>query len=175
MRQGIWIPSRIESRHDLSISEKVILSEIESFTSNGKCFASNEHFARILGVKPDTVSRMISKLKRRGFVIQIGFDGRRRYLSLGSALDKNTNHNVLPLQKSHSSIESLSEPALDNPPSPLQKNSLIDKKEQYKGMLSKFPVATRNAIERILFEGEKPSTKHLARIVNSLTSVVGDG
>ena len=90
MRQGIWIPARIESRRDLSIAEKVILSEIESFTSSGKCFASNEHFANLLGLKPDTVSRMISRLKKRGFVIQTGFDGRRRFLSLGSALDEST-------------------------------------------------------------------------------------
>lgn len=90
MRQGIWIPARIESRRDLSIAEKVILSEIESFTSSGKCFASNEHFANLLGLKPDTVSRMISRLKRRGFVVQTGFDGRRRFLSLGSALDEST-------------------------------------------------------------------------------------
>ncbi|MCW7492548.1 helix-turn-helix domain-containing protein [Leptospira sp. 2 VSF19] len=175
MRQGIWIPARIESRKDLSISEKVILSEIESFTSNGKCFASNEHFANLLGIRPDTVSRMISRLKKRGFVIQTGFDGRRRYLCLGSALDESTNHTELPSREPHRSVETFSQPALDNPPPPLKKNSLISTKEQYKGMLNKFPEATRKAVERILFEGEKPSSKHLARIVNSLTSVVGDG
>ncbi|MCW7498440.1 hypothetical protein ND860_18025 [Leptospira levettii] len=87
-------------------------------------------------------------------------------------MDENTNHKALSFQKSLGSIESLSDPALDNPPSLLQKNSLIDKKEQYKGMLNKFPEATRKAVERILFEGEKPSSKHLARIVNSITSLM---
>lgn len=175
MRQGIWIPARIESRNDLSISEKVILSEIESFTSNGKCFASNEHFANLLGIQPDTVSRMISRLKKRGFIIQTGFDGRRRYLCLGSALDESTILTVLPSTESHRRVETFSQPALDNSPSPIQKNSLIGTKEQYKGILNKFPEATRKAVERILFEGENPSSKHLARIVKSLTSFVGDG
>ncbi|TGM41718.1 DNA-binding protein [Leptospira biflexa] len=176
MRQGIWIPARIESRRDLSIAEKVILSEIESFTLSGKCFASNEHFANLLGLKPDTVSRIISRLKKRGFVVQTGFDGRRRFLSLGSALDEITKQINETVVNKQSSLVNASNPALDQTISPLQKNSMIDKKELYRGMLNKFPEATRRAVERVLFEGEIPTSKHLARIVNSITSaVVEDG
>lgn len=176
MRQGIWIPARIESRRDLSIAEKVILSEIESFTSSGKCFASNEHFANLLGLKPDTISRMISRLKKRGFVVQTGFDGRRRFLSLGSALDESTKLTEKTIITSQASSIVFSSPALDETISPLQKNSIINKKDLYKEMLDKFPDATRKAVERVLFEGETPTSKHLARIVNSITAVVvGDG
>ncbi|PJZ79263.1 helix-turn-helix domain-containing protein [Leptospira meyeri] len=176
MRQGIWIPARIESRRDLSIAEKVILSEIESFTSNGKCFASNEHFANLLGLKPDTVSRMISRLKKRGFVVQTGFDGRRRFLSLGSALDENTKLTEETVITSQASAMVFSSPALDETTTPLQKNSKINTMDLYTRMLSKFPEATRKAVERVLFDGEAPTSKHLARIVNSITAVVvGDG
>ncbi|TGK87585.1 helix-turn-helix domain-containing protein [Leptospira noumeaensis] len=176
MRQGIWIPARIESRKDLSIAEKVILSEIESFTANGKCFASNEHFANLLGLKPDTISRMISRLKKRNFIIQTGFDGRRRFLSLGSALDDNTTLSEVPMINRQSSSIDFSLSALDETPTPLQKDSKIGTIEQYKGMLNKFPESTRKAVERVLFEGEQPTSKHLARIVNSITAVVvGDG
>ncbi|MBM9592396.1 helix-turn-helix domain-containing protein [Leptospira sp. 201903075] len=176
MRQGIWIPARIESRKDLSIAEKVILSEIESFTASGKCFASNEHFANLLGLKPDTISRMISRLKKRGFVVQTGFDGRRRFLCLGSALDESTKPSDVQTINSHPRELDFSLTALDETPVPLQKNSKINTMELYKGMLCKFPESTRKAVESVLFEGEKPASKHLARIVNSITKVVvGDG
>ncbi|EMJ90301.1 helix-turn-helix domain-containing protein [Leptospira meyeri] len=176
MRQGIWIPARIESRKDLSIAEKVILSEIESFTSSGKCFASNAHFASLLGLRPDTISRMISRLKKRGYVIQTGFDGRRRYLSLGSALDESTKQTEEKSFNSQTSAIDFSHPALDETTTPLQKNSKIGTKDLYIGMLNKFPEATRKAVERVIFEGEAPTSKHLARIVNSITAaVVGDG
>ncbi|TGL23033.1 DNA-binding protein [Leptospira yanagawae] len=176
MRQGIWIPARIESRRDLSIAEKVILSEIESFTSSGKCFASNEHFANLLGLKPDTVSRMISRLKKKGFVIQTGFDGRRRFLSLGSALDESTKQTGETVINSQTSTMVFSCPDLDESTTPIQNDSKIGTKDLYKEMLNKFPEATRRAVERVLFEGETPTSKHLARIVNSITTVVvGDG
>lgn len=176
MRQGIWIPARIESRRDLSIAEKVILSEIESFTTSGKCFASNEHFANLLGLKPDTISRMISRLKKRGFVIQTGFDGRRRFLSLGSALDESTKQTEETAINIQTGLIDVSQPALDETTTPLKKNSKIGTKDMYTGMLNRFPEATRKAVERVLFEGEAPTSKHLTRIVNSITAlVVGDG
>lgn len=176
MRQGIWIPARIESRKDLSIAEKVILSEIESLTSHGKCFASNEHFANLLGLKPDTISRMISRLKKRGFLVQTAFDGRRRFLCLGSALDTCTIRSEMEAKELQASEHVPSQPALDDKRSLIQNNSKINTIEQYKVMLRKFPESTRESIERVLFDGEEPASEHLARIVNSMTAVVvGDG
>ncbi|MCW7463992.1 DNA-binding protein [Leptospira sp. 3 VSF25] len=127
-------------------------------------------------MKPDTVSRMISRLKKRGFVVQTGFDGRRRFLSLGSALDENTKLTEETTVHSQASVMVFSSPALDETTSPRQKNSMTSTKDLYNGMLNKFPEATRKAIERVLFEGEVPTSKHLARIVNSITAmVVEDG
>jgi DNA-binding Lrp family transcriptional regulator len=79
MRTGLWIPVEIEVL-PLSLTEKVLLSEIVSLDRVGECFASNEHFSKLLGVRSDSVSRLISKLKKAGYLKQIGFDGRRRKL-----------------------------------------------------------------------------------------------
>lgn len=80
-RTGIWIPREVECLEDLSVSEKYLLSEIRSLTLAKGCFASNTYFAKLLGKKPDTISRMISKLKKRNYISQLSFDGRRRELS----------------------------------------------------------------------------------------------
>lgn len=79
MRTGLWIPVEIELL-PLSLTEKVLLSEIVSLDRVGECFASNEHFSKLLGVRSDSVSRLISKLKKAGYLKQISFDGRRRRL-----------------------------------------------------------------------------------------------
>lgn len=79
MRTGLWIPVEIEEL-PLSLAEKVLLSEIVSLNRAGECYASNEHFAKLLGVRSDSVSRLISKLKKAGYLKQTGFDGRRRKL-----------------------------------------------------------------------------------------------
>lgn len=80
MRTGLWIPVEIEAL-PLSLTEKVLLAEIVSLDRLGECFASNEHFSKLLGIRPDSASRMISKLKKLGYIKQTGFDGRKRRLT----------------------------------------------------------------------------------------------
>ncbi|WP_409036321.1 helix-turn-helix domain-containing protein [Leptospira levettii] len=79
MRTGLWIPVEIEVL-PLNLTEKVLLAEIVSLDRVGECFASNEHFSKLIGIRSDSVSRIISKLKKMGLVKQTGFDGRRRKL-----------------------------------------------------------------------------------------------
>lgn len=80
MRTGLWIPVEIEVL-PLSLTEKVLLAEIVALDRVGECFASNEHFSKLLGIRPDSASRMISKLKKLGYIKQTGFDGRKRKLT----------------------------------------------------------------------------------------------
>lgn len=94
-RTGIWIPVWIE-RLRLSHSQTKLLAEIVSLHEKGGCFASNQYFAEVIGLKSDTVSRLIAELKKKGIIKQTGFDGRRRFLTpiLGTpqkeqALEKN--------------------------------------------------------------------------------------
>lgn len=107
-RTGIWIPREIECLEDLSVSEKYLLSEIRSLTLAKGCFASNSYFAKLLGKKPDTVSRMISKLRKRNYISQLSFDGRRRELSYSLGIGSEPAVEIkpdAPLQKSKADSE----------------------------------------------------------------------
>lgn len=78
-RTGIWIPVWIENLN-LSHSQTKLYAEIVSLHDKGGCFASNRYFGEVLGLKMDTVSRLITSLKKLGLLEQTGFDGRRRFL-----------------------------------------------------------------------------------------------
>jgi hypothetical protein len=67
--KGIWIPAEIWLNPDLSITEKVMLVEIESLQDPVRgCYASNAYFAKFFGLSTSQVSRVITSLARLGFV-----------------------------------------------------------------------------------------------------------
>lgn len=79
--KGIWIPIEIWQAEDLSWNEKVLLMEIDSFTSRGRdCYISNEYIGELLGVAPRTACRYLSNLIDKGLVRLVKFDGRARYV-----------------------------------------------------------------------------------------------
>jgi len=82
--RGIWIPVEVWSmflKKELSATELHLLATIDSLVSPKEgCFASNKYLAEILGVRPDYIARLISKLKKKKLISQVRFDGRRRYL-----------------------------------------------------------------------------------------------
>ena len=79
--KGIWIPIEIWEAEDLSWNEKILLMEIDSFTTKGKdCFISDEYVADLLRVSERTARTMISDLIMKGYVRKTKFDGRRRFL-----------------------------------------------------------------------------------------------
>lgn len=74
---GVWIPRYVMEDTDLSPQEKILFADISSFN---QCFKLNETFAQQFGVSVSTVKRWIRNLKSKGYVIESGFDGRKRYL-----------------------------------------------------------------------------------------------
>ena len=79
--KGVWIPKEIWLNTDLSIIEKVLLVEIDSLDNSDRgCFASNEYLASFVQLSEGRVANIISELKKRGFIIQLFFDGRNRGL-----------------------------------------------------------------------------------------------
>ena len=79
--KGIWIPIEIWEAQDLSWNEKILLMEIDSFTSQGKdCFISDEYIAELLKINLVNANRNVSSLVRKGYIRKTRFDGRRRYL-----------------------------------------------------------------------------------------------
>lgn len=79
--KGIWIPIEIWQDTDLSWNEKILLMEIDSFTSRGReCYISNEYIANLLDVGERTVKRYIAHLLDRNLLKVVRFDGRARFL-----------------------------------------------------------------------------------------------
>lgn len=66
---------------DLSWNEKILLIEIDSFTSKDReCYISNEYIAELLGVSVSWASKCLSHLLDLGLVRVVKFDGRKRYV-----------------------------------------------------------------------------------------------
>lgn len=79
--KGIWIPAEIWLAEDLSISDKVILAEIDSLSSReDPCYASNAYFAEFFKLSESRISDCIAKLKRLGYVQQLDSPRKRRLL-----------------------------------------------------------------------------------------------
>ena len=79
--KGIWIPIEIWQAEDLCWNEKILIMEIDSFTSRGQdCYFSNEYIAGLLNVKENTASILVKRLADKGYIRITRFDGRHRYL-----------------------------------------------------------------------------------------------
>lgn len=79
--KGIWFPIEIWKAPDLSWSEKILLMEIDSFTSRDKeFFMSDEYIAEFLSIHPKSANRLLSGLIKKGYVVKICCDGRKRSL-----------------------------------------------------------------------------------------------
>jgi len=76
--KGVWIPKEVWLNKELSLTEKALLAEIDSFTGEGKAFyKSNDTIQEEYKVSRPTISKSLKKLEGMGF-IKIEFDGRRR-------------------------------------------------------------------------------------------------
>lgn len=102
--KGIWIPIEIWEAPDLSWNEKILLMEIDSFTSQGKdCYISDEYIAEALKISVRSAATMVSNLIHKGYVKKTRFDGRKRFLesTLAEQLCKNCRADMQNLQTTY--------------------------------------------------------------------------
>lgn len=67
--KGIWIPAEIWLDENLTVMEKVLYAEIDSFCSRGReCFANNAHFAKMLQVSERQIRRLLMSLEEKGAI-----------------------------------------------------------------------------------------------------------
>lgn len=84
--RGVWIPKEIWLDKDLTAVQKVLLAEIHSLDNEENegfkkgCYSSNQYFAEFMGISDRQVRNHISYLKKKGYIKQIGFNGRYRVL-----------------------------------------------------------------------------------------------
>ena len=82
--KGIWLS--IELLHDTSLTmqEKLILSEIKQLSEldTKQCYASNEHFAKLLNISKKSASNTISSLvKKDKITVELSSRNHKRLLS----------------------------------------------------------------------------------------------
>ncbi len=85
--KGIWIPIEILRDHSLTMQEKLVLMEIGQLMEldNKQCYASNEHFAKLLNVSRKSVSNTISNLVKKGEIsVELSDRNHKRLLSIKS-------------------------------------------------------------------------------------------
>lgn len=66
--KGVWIPKEVWLDKSLGWSEKLLLVEIDSLDNDDGCWASNEYFAEFFNLSKDRISKLISSLKKKGYV-----------------------------------------------------------------------------------------------------------
>jgi len=80
--KGVWIPGEVAFNPELPYSDKFLFFWINSLDNERGCFASNDYLGRLMGIKPKSISRSITRLKNLGYITQINFDGRKRILKI---------------------------------------------------------------------------------------------
>lgn len=89
-----------------TMQEKLVLMEINQLTSLKKgCYASNEHFAELLGVKKQSICRTLKSLSEKGFITTKIKGGSRNHhrtiicnkmLLIGNKMLPESKQNVTP-------------------------------------------------------------------------------
>ena len=84
--KGVWIPERIWLDKRLTVTERVILAQLEDLIQDPyeewggeKYLPSNEECCEYLQVSRPTVSRALKKFKKLG-ILKIYFNGRTRFV-----------------------------------------------------------------------------------------------
>ena len=66
---GFWLPRKLYLVKELTMTEKLLFVEIQSLSMLDKgCVASNKHFATLLDIKREAVSRSLNRLRAKGFI-----------------------------------------------------------------------------------------------------------
>lgn len=106
---GVWLPVEVLDDESLIPTDKILLVEIDSLRgeNNEGCFASNEYLGRHVNLSPRGVETAIRRLKDKGLIYQVKFDGRRRWLKV---VWPNVMH-MLPDGDSSLRLEAGAEPA----------------------------------------------------------------
>lgn len=86
-----------------TMQEKLILCEIQNLTMlEYGCIANNEHFASLMGIQKEAVSRLINSLVKKGFILSEIKNGSRNFsrrLTINKMLFHHKQNVISPLTK----------------------------------------------------------------------------
>lgn len=69
--KGVWIPAKLYLSGIFSPNEKFVLLEIYSLSKKNGCYATNKHFADFIGLKENTIQKMMLEFEKAGYIKRI--------------------------------------------------------------------------------------------------------
>jgi len=113
---GVWIPRKIVEDERLSWTDRALYAEVACYET---CFVSNAFLAKRIGVSVSRIKAIVGKLKELGFLKQVGFDGRRRFLSVSipqpyQKQDTSSTENSTPEVSKTIPIDNIVDNSIDN-------------------------------------------------------------
>jgi DNA-binding transcriptional ArsR family regulator len=121
---GFFIPVEILDDERLRNSDKLLLAEIDSLSKNEHkaCYASNTHLARHLQMTTGAVANAITRLRKLGYIEDIQFDGRKRFIRLAelrlrqrSSNDEGSIHQKMNINQNRKTIHVKAPTDFDEP------------------------------------------------------------
>lgn len=74
---GVWIPRIVVEDKDLTWLQKAVYAEVACYNN---CIMSNAHLSKVIGCSVRYISESISLLKKKGYIVEVKFDGKTRTL-----------------------------------------------------------------------------------------------
>ena len=92
---GLWIPENLKNDKKLDWTNKALLSEIYSLCKlDDGCFASDNHFGKLLGLGRSSVNKRVNWLKEQGYINAVNHYKENliigRTITKGSSQEKHT-------------------------------------------------------------------------------------
>ena len=113
--KGIWIPAEVWLNPELSITEKVMMVEIDSLQHPERgCYASNAHFAGFFDISISRVSQIINGLQRKGFLSIENITEKKQVIERRIRISVGVFGKPTPLENSHTPFRKCDTPPLEN-------------------------------------------------------------
>jgi len=108
--KGIWVNIDIMNDTNLTANEKFLLAEVDQLSSlEDGCYASNNHFAELIGITRANASRTIGNLVKKKYIIssiKMGTRNRERSIKMIKTYYQNDNRVVSKRQESKENKQS---------------------------------------------------------------------
>lgn len=78
--KGLWMPSEYLFAADLNYPEKILMGFVFMLDQENHCYASNKYLGELLGVSERTIVNMVVKLKKKGYIEQVSWNGLKRVI-----------------------------------------------------------------------------------------------
>lgn|GEM_PF-2399742 len=111
------LPATVRYDNDLTPMAKLLYAEITALAeANGYCWAGNKYFAELYKCEIRTISRTISQLNDKGYiVVEIEQEsGNSRKIFVGLTVKKQAKTTVIPMDKNDHRYRQQSQKAMDN-------------------------------------------------------------